>query len=161
MSKHPARIEWQEFKELAPAVNAAILALSKSAEEVGLEKPLLELVKLRVSQINRCAFCVQFHLNIGRDLGIPSEKLDLIIVWREAGIFSEREQAAFAWAELLTRISENEISDSDYAVALRQFSKTELAYLTAAIGAINVWNRVAVAFRFAPPIPARKAASAA
>jgi AhpD family alkylhydroperoxidase len=159
-SPHP-RIDWQEFKQLAPAANAAILALGNAAVEAGLEKPLLELVKLRASQINRCAFCLQLHLNVARGLGLPAAQLDLLGVWREAGIFSPREMAALAWTELLTRISEHEIGDADYAAVLQHFTKAELAHLTAAIGAINVWNRICGSFRFAPPIPATPKAGAA
>lgn len=156
-----SRIEWQEFKQLAPAANAAIIALGKSAEEAGLEKSLLELVKLRASQINRCAFCLQMHLNVSRGMDMPAEKLDLVGAWREAGIYTPREAAALAWTELLTEISEHDVSDADYAAVLQHFNKTELAFLTAAICTINSWNRIAVSFRFAPPIPARKPASAA
>jgi AhpD family alkylhydroperoxidase len=156
-----SRIEWQEFKQLAPAANAAILALGKSAEEAGLEKSLLELVKLRASQINRCAFCLQMHLNVARGMDMPPEKLDLVGAWREAGIYTPREQAALAWTELLTEISQHDVSDADYAAVSQHFTKAELAFLTAAVCTINSWNRIAVSFRFAPPIPQRKQAGAA
>lgn len=153
MSDHAARIDYAEFKTLAPAAAAALSALGKSAEDAGLDKLLLELVKLRVSQINGCAFCLQYHLNLARDLGVAREKLDLVAVWREAGVYSARERAALAWAERLTRIAGHEVEDADYAAVLAHFSKTELAFLTAAICTINSWNRIAGPFRFTPPYP--------
>lgn len=152
---HP-RIDWVNFKEIAPAANAAIMALGKAIEESGLDKTLLELIKIRASQINGCAFCAQLHLNVARKLDIQQEKLDLVVVWRDAGIFSDRERAALAWTEILTDVARRGVSDETYAALLEQFSETELAYLTTAVGHINIWNRIAVAFRFSPPIPQRE-----
>jgi AhpD family alkylhydroperoxidase len=146
-------MERAEFKEIAPAADAALIALGQAAAAAGIEKDLLELVKLRASQINGCAFCIQFHLNIARQLGIAPEKLDLVVAWREAGVFSAREQAALSWTEALTAIAGRILDDAAYEAALAHFSKAELAFLTAAIGAVNVWNRIAVAFRFTPPVP--------
>ncbi|QRK09680.1 carboxymuconolactone decarboxylase family protein [Archangium violaceum] len=148
-----ARQEWADFKRIAPAANAAILALGQAVGQSGLEKDLLELVKLRASQINGCAFCVQYHLNIARTLEVPQPKLDLLAVWRDAGVFSERERAALEWTELLTDIAGQEVSDEAYAAVSARFSDTELAFLTTAIGTINVWNRIGIAFRFSPPLP--------
>jgi AhpD family alkylhydroperoxidase len=154
-------MERADFKRIAPAADAALLALSRAAADAGLEKDLLELVKLRASQINGCAFCLQLHLTIARDLGIPSAKLDLLVAWREAGLFSSREQAALDWTETLTGVSGGGVPDETYAAARAQFSEAELAFLTAAIGAINAWNRVAVAYRFTPPVPERAALGSA
>jgi AhpD family alkylhydroperoxidase len=153
MSSSTSRISWQEFQQLTPAAYAALGALSQAINASGLERDLLELLKLRASQINGCAFCTQFHLNEGRKLGIPQTKLDLLAVWREAGIFSAREQAAFAWTEKLTAIAGSHVSDEDYVAVASHFSAAELAHLTAAIGLINSWNRIAGPLQFTPPIP--------
>ena len=151
MSK--SRISWQEFQKLAPEAYAALGALSKAVSASGLEHDLLEMIKLRASQINGCAFCTQFHLNAARKLGVPAEKLDLLVVWRDAGIFSPREKAAFTWTEDLTNVADHHISDEDYAAVTAFFPSAELAALTTAIGLINTWNRIAGPLHFAPPIP--------
>jgi AhpD family alkylhydroperoxidase len=148
-----ARITAQEFQKFAPAANAAFAALGQAVAASSLEKDLVEMLKLRASQINGCAFCTQYHLNEARHLGIPAAKLDLLVVWREAGIFSEREKAALAWTELLTGLSENHVVDEDYAAVSAQFSQEELAWLSAAVALINAWNRIAAPFHYAPPIP--------
>ena len=94
---------------------------------------------------------MQYHILTAETLGIPPDKLNLLAVWREAPVFTDRERAALAWTELLTCIAQEHISDEDYAAAREHFSEKELVFLTAAIGAINSWNRLAVAFRFVPP----------
>ena len=152
-----ARMERADFKRIAPSADAALLALGRAASDAGLDKDLLELVKLRASQINGCAFCLQLHLTIARELGVPDEKLDLLVAWREAGIFSEREEAALAWTELVTSLPQGGVPEEAYDAARAQFSETELAFLTAAIAGINAWNRVAVAYRFTPTVSAAAA----
>lgn len=154
MSKANPRVSYDNFAAQAGAAPGALRALSAAVDESGLEKELTELVKLRVSQINGCAFCVQFHLNLARKLAVPAPKLDLVAAWREAGVFSDREKAALAWAEILTEMSADAASDTDYAALLRHFTDREALFLTVAIGTINQWNRIGVALRFAPPIPA-------
>jgi AhpD family alkylhydroperoxidase len=129
--------------------------LGEAIDASGLDKRLTELVKLRASQINGCAYCVQFHINLLRKLEVAPEKIDLIAVWREAGIFSERETAALAWAEALTESPHHNATDQAYAALLTQFTEQEAIFLTAAIGLINAWNRIGVGLRFAPPIPGR------
>ena len=155
-ASHP-RMSYEAFSTDAGAgaVQAALRAMSKAVEDSGLDKDLSELVKLRVSQINGCAFCVQIHLNFARRLAVPAAKLDLVAAWREAGVFSDRERAALAWAEVMTAMAPGAASDADYSALLRCFSESEAMYLTVAIAAINAWNRIGVALRFAPPIPAR------
>ena len=148
-----ARITSQEFQKYAAEANAALAALGKALASSGLDGELQELVKVRASQINGCAFCTQLHLNEARHMGIAAPKLDLIAVWREAGIFSEREKAALQWTELLTRLSEHHISDADYAAVSAHFPPAELAWLSLAIALINSWNRIAAPFQYAPPIP--------
>jgi len=153
MSLPEARVDFPEFGKVAPAAQAALLALGKAVSDSGLERSLTELVKLRASQINGCAFCIQFHLTMARQLGVAAAKLDLVAAWHDAGIFSERECAALAWTETVTEVSQGGVSDAAYAAVRRQFSESEVVFLTVAIGAINTWNRLAVALRFTPQIP--------
>jgi AhpD family alkylhydroperoxidase len=153
MSEATTRITSQEFQKYAGAAHNAIVALSQAVASSTLDPELQQLVKVRASQINGCAFCTQLHLNESRHMGIAASKLDLLAVWREAGIFSEREKAALAWTELLTRLSEHHVSDEDYAAVSAHFAPSELAWLSAAVAVINTWNRIAAPFQYAPPIP--------
>ena len=145
-----ARSEWKDFKAQAPDAYDIVAALGQAAAKAGIDRPLLELIKLRASQINGCAFCVQFHILQSEGLGIPVDKLNLVVVWRETPLFSPRERAALAWTEALTVMTEG-ASDEVYAQARAEFSEKELAYLTSAIASINVWNRFGVAYRWSPP----------
>lgn len=143
------RIEWQGFKALAPAANDAISALSKAASARGLDKTMIELVKIRASQINGCAFCLQMHLDDARRMHIDEVKLNLVVAWREAPVFTDKERAALAWTEALTLISEG-VPDEVYDEARAAYTDQELADLSSAIIAINAWNRLGVAYRFTP-----------
>ena len=143
------RLESQGFKALAPDAAAALGALSRAASAHGLEKPLIELVKIRASQINGCAFCLQMHLDDARRMHIDEVKLNLTVAWREAPVFSQRERAALAWTEALTVLTHG-VSDEVYAEARTAFSEQELADLSTAIISINAWNRLGVAYRFTP-----------
>ncbi|RXZ32347.1 carboxymuconolactone decarboxylase family protein [Oxalobacteraceae bacterium CAVE-383] len=126
-------------------------------QKCGLPKELIDLVYLRVSQINGCAFCIDMH---SRDLlkqGLSVDKLVLVPAWHEAGdVFSSRERVALAWAESVTRVAETHIPDADYAAAAAEFSDKELADLTYAIALMNAFNRFGVGFRL-PPAAAGKA----
>ena len=153
-----ARSEYENFKALAPDAFDVVLALGRIAAKAGIDKQLLELIKLRASQINGCAFCVQHHILLAESMGISADKLNLVVVWREAPQFSPRERAALAWTEALTLLTAG-VSDAVYAEAAAEFSEQELAYLTSAIASINVWNRFGAAFRWTPP--ARKPAATA
>jgi len=153
-----ARKEYTDFEKLAPDVFAVVRSLGHFAAKAGLDKQLIELVKIRASQINGCAFCVQYHILQSESLGIPADKLNLVVVWREASQFSARERAALAWTEALTMLP-NGVSDEVYAQATAEFSEQELTYLTSAIASINVWNRFGAAYRWTPP--ARKQAATA
>src|ERR1700688_2700134 len=108
------RLSYEDFAKAAPDAYAALGALGKAVDESGLEKSLTELVKLRASQMNGCAFCVSFHLNMLRKVGVAQEKIDLLPVWREAGVYSERELAALAWTEALTAAAPDAASDEAY-----------------------------------------------
>jgi AhpD family alkylhydroperoxidase len=160
-SPHTVRSSWSDFETQAPGVVAALRALGKAVDDSGLEKLLTELIKVRASQLNGCAFCIQFHLNHARKLGIAPAKLDLLAAWREAGVHSARERAALAWTEALSLMASGAASDAAYAEAQSQFPATELAFLTASIGAINAWNRIAGGLQFAPPVPAENLIGAA
>ena len=155
-----ARKEYTDFEKLAPDVFAVVRDLGQFAAKAGLDKQLLELVKLRASQINGCAFCVQYHILQGESLGVPTDKLNLVVVWREVPQFSARERAALAWTEALTTMP-NGVSDEVYAEVTAEFSEKELTYLTSAIASINVWNRFGAAYRWTPPPRKQRAAAAA
>src|SRR6187551_3083247 len=145
-----ARSEYKDFQTQAPDVYSAVLAMGQIAAKAGLDEQLLELIKLRASQINGCAFCVQHHILLGERLGLSADKLNLVVVWREAPQFSARERAALAWTEALTVLTGG-VSDEVYAQACAEFSDQELAYLTSAVASINVWNRYGAAYRWTPP----------
>src|SRR6266702_4829530 len=144
------RSEQEDFKAQAPDAYEIVSALGRAAAKAGIDKQLLELIKLRASQINGCAFCVQYHILQGESLGMSADKLNLVVVWREAPQFSSQERAALAWTEALTLLTEG-VSDAWFAEVSAQCSEKELAYLSSAIASINVWNRLGVAYRWTPP----------
>lgn len=154
--KHSVPLTYETFQKTAPAAITALAALGKAIDDSGLDKELTELVKLRISQINGCAFCTQLHLNVARKNGAAASKLDLLAVWRDAGLFSAREMAAFAWAEHLARMDTAPIPEHAYTELCTVFSEDETAHLTVAIGHISAWNRIAGSLRFAPPVPKSK-----
>src|ERR1700679_3828104 len=160
MNMSHARSEMNDFRKQAPDAYEIVAALGQAAAKAGIDKQLLELIKLRASQINGCAFCVQFHILQGESLGIAVDKLNLVVVWRETPLFSPRERAALAWTEALTLLTQG-VSDEDYAQARAEFSERELAYLSSAIASINVWNRLGVAYRWTPPARKKVATAAA
>ena len=145
------RKEYGDFQALAPDAYESVRALGTLAAKAGIDKSLLELVKLRASQINGCTFCVQFHILQAERLGVDVDKLNLVVVWREAPQFSPRERAALAWTEALTLLAGG-VGDDVYEQARAEFSDKELTYLTSAIASINVWNRFGVAYRWTPPV---------
>ncbi len=154
-----ARKEYGDFQALAPDVYQAVLTLGGFAAKAGIDKQLLELIKLRASQINGCAFCVQYHILQAERLGVSADRLNLVVVWRETPQFSPRERAALAWTEALTHLSDG-VSDEVYEQARAAFSDEELTYLTSAVASINVWNRFGVAYRWTPPARQRQAGAA-
>ena len=145
------RIDWTTFDQAVPGAVAALRSLSQAVDATGLDKRLTELIKVRVSQLNGCAFCLKLHLDWARQAGVPGSALDLLATWREVAVFDARERAALAWAETLTGMATEHVNDAAFAAAAQQFSQTELAALTTAIAAINAWNRIAGALRFEPP----------
>lgn len=146
------RLTYDAFAKIAPVAPQSLIAMGRQADEAGIDKQIIELVKLRVSQLNSCAFCLEIHLNVARKLGLPQEKLVLVATWEEAGIFSERECAALAWAETLTHLVGHSVQDAAYEAVRRHFSEEEVTFLSVSIATINAWNRLGAAFRFTPPI---------
>ncbi|MGM9516228.1 carboxymuconolactone decarboxylase family protein [Roseateles sp. DB2] len=145
------RLDWAAFEKDAGGVVLALRELGRAVDASGLDKGLSELLKVRVSQINGCAFCLQYHLNLGRKLGLPALQLDQLACWSDSPAFAPRERAALAWAEVLTLQASRPDTDAAYAALQVQFSAAEIANLTAAIGHINAWNRIAGGLRFTPP----------
>ena len=146
-----------DYTKAAPEGYNAFGGVYVAVQKSGLPKELINLVYLRVSQINGCAYCIDMH---SRDLlkdGLAVDKLVLVPVWRESrDVFSKRERAALAWAETVTRVSETGVPDADYDAAKAEFSDKELADLTYAIGLMNAFNRLGISFRV-PPAAAAKA----
>jgi AhpD family alkylhydroperoxidase len=134
------------YKASKEAVNA-MLALDKAVASFGLEPSLVELVKIRASQINGCAFCVDLHTSQARKAGETERRLHALAVWHEAPFFTARERAALAWTESLTRLPDTHAADDDYEQLRAQFSDKEMADLTVAIILVNGWNRLGVGFR--------------
>ena len=139
-----------DYGKASPHGLAAMLNLQKHVENCGLEHSLLELVKMRASQINGCAYCLDMHSIDARAAGETEQRLYLLNAWREAPFYSDRERAALAWTEALTRIAGNEVPDALYEEARKHFSEKELVDLSLAIIAINGWNRLAIPFRSEP-----------
>ncbi|MCY1398088.1 alkylhydroperoxidase AhpD family core domain protein [compost metagenome] len=139
-----------DFYTASPEALKAMLALDAAVSKLPLEKPLIELVKLRASQLNGCAFCVDLHSSDARKRGETERRLYAVAVWRESPFFTPRERAALAWTEALTRLAETHAPDEDYAQLAEQFSERERVDLTLAISTINSWNRLAVGFRKIP-----------
>jgi AhpD family alkylhydroperoxidase len=140
-----------DYSKVSPDGFKAFGAVYATVQKSGLPKELVDLVYLRVSQINGCAYCIDMH---SRDLiksGLAVEKLVLVSVWHDAGdLFSGRERVALAWAETVTRVAETGIPNTDYAAAAAEFTEKELADLTYAIGLMNAFNRFGIAFRATP-----------
>jgi AhpD family alkylhydroperoxidase len=139
------------YVKTSPATYQALLALQAAVDRTSLEKPLLELVKIRASQINTCAFCLHMHARDARKAGVSEERIYLLEAWRESPLYSDRERAALAWTEALTLLPQSGAPDDVYAHLKAQFSEPEIVDLTLAIGTINLWNRFGVGFRLVHP----------
>jgi AhpD family alkylhydroperoxidase len=147
--------------KLSPLGYKSLLDLEKYLGSCGLEVPLLHLLKLRCSQINGCAFCIDMHSKDLRAIGESEQRLYELDAWRETPFYSDRERAALAWAEAVTLISTHHVPDALYEDARRHFSGKEISDLTLAVAAINSWNRVAISCRAVPglyqPVKTREA----
>ncbi len=136
--------------QASPAAWAAMMTLQQAVNRNGLDPVMLDLAKLRASQINRCAFCIDLHVRDALNRGERPERLHLLPAWEEVSIYSARERAALRWTEALTKLSEGTVRDAVYAEARAHFSEEELLNLTLAIVAINGWNRFNVGFLVPP-----------
>jgi AhpD family alkylhydroperoxidase len=139
-----------EYGRRFPELRKAMWALEHYVHESGLEPALLELVKVRASLINGCAYCVDMHTRVARSRGESEQRLYAVSLWREAPFYTDRERAALAWTEAVTLVSVDHVPDAVYDAARAHFDEHELVALTAAIVTINGWNRLAVAFRTVP-----------
>ncbi len=142
--------------QAAPEAIQAMRALSNYSKNAGLGPTLIELINMRVSQINGCAFCLNMHYTDARKNGETEARLNMLPAWREAPLYSERERAALAWAEALTRIGPEAAPDELYAEVRRHFSDEEMVKLSLAIAVINSWNRLMIGFRVPPQVAAEK-----
>ena len=140
--------------DVAPEGYKAVLGVEAYIRRSGLEHSLIELVKMRASQINGCAFCLDKHSKDARANGESEQRLYLLDAWHESSLYSPRERTALAWTEAVTRIDRTHAPDADYAALRQHFSDKEIVDLTFLVGLINLWNRLAVSMRYAHPVDA-------
>jgi AhpD family alkylhydroperoxidase len=141
-----------DYAKRAPGAFQAMVGLETYLRKCGLEASLLHLLKLRASQINGCAFCIDMHTDEALADGENPKRLFMLSVWDETPMFTEREQAALAWTEAVTLIADGGVSDDIYAKAAQHFSEEELVNLTLAVAAINAWNRFSITFKVPPAL---------
>jgi len=141
-----------DYYSASPKAMKAMIAMEAMTSNLSIEPALLHLIKIRASQLNGCAFCTDMHSVDARRLGETDRRLYSIVVWRDSQFFSPREQAALAWTEAVTLLSNNDVPDEVFQQARAQFSENELVDLTVAVTTINSWNRLAVSFRQAPSL---------
>lgn len=140
------------YYKAAPAAMNAMLAMEEATTRLSIPLALRELVKMRVSQINACAYCLDMHAPEARAAGISQQKLDVLAAWRESPVFDDRERAALGWAETLTRVEATGAPDADYRALAAAFTEQERVELTLVITTINAWNRFAIGFRSEHPV---------
>lgn len=140
------------YNKAAPSAMKAMIALEDATKQLSLPLALRELIKMRVSQINGCAVCLNMHAPEARAAGVSQQKLDVLAAWRESSAFDATERAALAWAEALTRIEMTGAPDADYQILAASFDEQQQVELTLVITTINAWNRFAVGFRSQHPI---------
>ncbi len=139
-----------EYIKAAPALFKAMRPLDDYVRNCGLEPSLIDLVLIRASQINGCAYCIDMHTKDARSRGETEQRIYELNAWRETPFYSEREMAALAWTEAVTLITDGHVPDDLYEEARKQFSEVELVNLTVTIGLINMWNRLSISFRSVP-----------
>ncbi len=144
-------------QQAAPDAMKALGALEDYVQHCGLDQVLIDLVKTRASQINGCAFCINMHTHDAMARGEAAERLFLLDAWRETPLYTEREQAALAWTEAVTLVSQTHVPDDVFEQARRQFDEAELTKLTLLVATINAWNRIAISFRLTPQVKVRAA----
>ena len=140
-----------DLMHVNPGVLHAMLGLERQVQKAGLESRLLNLVRMRASQINGCAYCLDMHSKALRQNGETEQRLYLLNAWRESPLYTPRERAALGWTEALTRVADTNAPDADYEEARRHFDDKELVDLTTLIGMINLWNRLAIGLRYEHP----------
>jgi len=147
-----------DYAKVAPGAYRAMAGLEHYLRESGLEESLLHLMKLRASQINGCAYCLDMHWKDLKAIGEPDHRLYELNAWEESPFYSERERAALAWTEAVTKVAETHVPDELYEKTRKHFDEKELADLTLAVAAINAWNRLAISSRAVPGTyqPAKK-----
>jgi AhpD family alkylhydroperoxidase len=152
------------YAEQAPGIYEAMDALDRYLAQSSLDQRLLHLARLRASQLNGCAYCIDMHWKDLRALGESEQRLASLDAWRECPYYSERERAALDWAEAVTRVADGHVPDATFEAASRQLGERELCDLTLAVAAINAWNRLSIAARLVPggyqPAPAAVTGSA-
>ena len=141
----------------APTVMKAVVALDSVVQSGGLEQSLVELVKIRASQINGCAYCLHLHTRDARAQGESEVRLYLLDAWRESSLYTDRERAALAWTEAVTLVAQTHVSDEAYEDVCEHFDNEALVKLTLLVAVINVWNRIAITFRSVHPAEAKAA----
>lgn len=149
-SEAPRKEPRLKYYRASPGAYEALRQLQDYVEHSGLERPLLDLVKIRASQLNGCAFCLDMHWKEARAAGESEERLYMLNAWRESHLYTDRERAALAWTEALTLVSQSGAPDDVYKEAREHFDEKEIADLSLAIAAINAWNRMAIGFRLVP-----------
>lgn len=140
------------YFKASPDATKAVVALEEYVQNSGLERRFIHLIKLRASIINGCAFCVDMHVKESRHDGLSEQWINLMSVWRESPIYDARERALLGWVDAVTNIAQTGVPDAAYEELKAHFSEEEMTKVTVAIGAINVWNRLAVGFRSQHPI---------
>ena len=138
------------FFKANPDAMKAMSALEQHISQSGLENPLVELVRLRASQLNGCAYCIDVHTADARKAGENERRLAMLSVWRETAVFNDRERAALEWAESVTQVADTHVPDAVWERVSPQFTPAELVDLTLLVNTINAWNRFAIAFRKLP-----------
>lgn len=146
-----------DFRAASPDTYMSVRGVEAAIQSSGLAKPLIELVKMRASQINGCAYCLDMHSKDARRAGETEQRLYLLSAWRESPLYSDRERAALAWTECLTRVATDGAPDEVYAAVQAQFAPKEIVDLTILIGLINLWNRLAIGMRSQHPVVAKAA----
>ncbi|HVK92363.1 MAG TPA: carboxymuconolactone decarboxylase family protein [Mycoplana sp.] len=147
------------FAKASPDAYKAVLALETFVQNSGLERRFVHLIKLRASIINGCAYCVDMHVKESRHDGLSEQWINMMSVWKESPVYDARERALLGWVDAVTNIAQTGAPDDAYEALKAHFSDEEMTKITVAIGAINVWNRLAVGFRSQHPIdkPAKAA----
>jgi len=148
-----------DVTKVSPAAYKAVAALQAYVDQSSIEAKLRALIKVRASQINGCAYCIAMHTRDARKLGESDERMHLLNAWREAPIYTLREQAALAWTEAVTLVADGQVPDKVYEFVREQFTEPEIVDLTATVVAINAWNRIAIAFRTPPQVSSQKIAA--